>query len=46
VRLEAGIPVVTEGGVWSIDDADSVVMAGRADLVAYVGDADFRPTRP
>ncbi|HUH01421.1 MAG TPA: FAD-dependent monooxygenase [Kofleriaceae bacterium] len=46
VRLETGIPVVTEGGVWSIDDADSVVVAGRADLVAYVGDADFRPARP
>jgi anthraniloyl-CoA monooxygenase len=45
VRLEADVAVCTEGGVWSIEDADSVVVAGRADLVAFVGDEQFQPAR-
>ncbi|MSQ03483.1 MAG: bifunctional salicylyl-CoA 5-hydroxylase/oxidoreductase [Myxococcales bacterium] len=33
-RLEAGVPTMTVGAITSLDQADTIVAAGRADLVA------------
>ncbi len=47
VRLEAGVAVATEAGIWSLDDVASVIAAGRADLVGFHADGDvFEPSRP
>jgi anthraniloyl-CoA monooxygenase len=32
IRQEAGIPVMTVGGVASVDDVNTIILAGRADL--------------
>ena len=34
IRLEAGVPTMTVGAITSLDQADTIVAAGRADLVA------------
>ncbi len=34
IRLEAGIPTMTVGGVASVDDVNTILVAGRADLCA------------
>ncbi|GAY07260.1 anthraniloyl-CoA monooxygenase [Pseudonocardia sp. N23] len=34
IRHDAGVPVVAVGGISTADDANSIVLAGRADLVA------------
>lgn len=34
IRAETGVPTIAVGGISSYDDANSVVLAGRADLVA------------
>ncbi|MEE9415672.1 MAG: FAD-dependent monooxygenase, partial [Acidimicrobiales bacterium] len=34
IRLETGIPTITVGGVASVDDVNTILVAGRADLCA------------
>ena len=46
VRLEAGVAVSTESGIWSLDDIASVIAAGRADLAGFHAPGDvFAPHR-
>ncbi len=46
VRLEAGVAVATEAGIWSLDDVASVIAAGRADLAGFHAASDvFEPHR-
>jgi anthraniloyl-CoA monooxygenase len=40
IRADLGVPTIAVGGISSFDDANSIVLAGRADLVA-VGHAQL-----